>query len=283
MNKHNEILHTINKNLTIVDRFAGGMSNYTYLVEDNETNEKFVFRVPGEGGENFVDYKVEAQNMELIDHLNINSHTVYTKPEEGLKLAKYIPGVNVDANVDLDSVSSLLKKVHNSGIEFVETYKHLERLEKYEGLHNNKDTEYPELKAKFMPIFEEYLQEHIKYPCHCDAQVANILHGEDNEMYLLDWEFAGTNDFIYDIASFGNTDFTMAVALLENYIENTTDNDYIRLYAWRMFQCLQWFNVASFKEEIGLSKSLGIDFAKVADHYLLLANTMYGNIKKHIQ
>ena len=58
-NKHQEILSSIDSTLTIVDRLMGGMSNYTYLVTNGE--EKYVFRIPGEGAENFVDNYIEEK------------------------------------------------------------------------------------------------------------------------------------------------------------------------------------------------------------------------------
>ena len=44
-----------------------------------------------------------------------------------------------------------------------------------------------------------------------------------------------------------------------------------RLYLWRAFQCLQWHNVALYKDLIGLSKDLGLDFNMIAAAYLTKA------------
>lgn len=282
MKNHEKILQSINPNLKIKERFTGGMSNFTYLVTNQNSNVNYTFRVPGMGAQNFVNFFVERKNLSIIDELNINSHAVYTDPSTGLKISTYIPGTMVNDQIDLTQVSTLLKKLHNSHLKLASSYNHLERLQSYEAIHHNHDEKYAKLKAEFTNIFNGYLSEHIKYPCHNDAQVANMIYGDDANLYLLDWEFAATNDFIYDIASFGNKDFTMAENLLKVYINDPKDNDYIRLYGWRLFQCLQWFNVASYKAEIGLSKDLNIDFALVANNYLNLAATMLNNINKHL-
>ncbi len=281
MNKHNNILKNINPNLEIVERFTGGMSNFTYLVENTNSKKQFTFRVPGTGAQNFVNFNIERKNLAIIAELDINSLTYYTEPETGFKISSYIPGTTVNDDVDLHKVANLLKKLHNSQLKLANDYDHLTRLDKYEALHARNEAKYFELKNQFIAIYEQSLKQHIMYPCHCDSQVSNMICDPDANLHLLDWEFAGTNDFIYDIASFGNKDFTMAERLIEVYIDQPSNDDYIRLYAWRMFQCLQWYNVASYKDEIGLSKDLNIDFACVCAHYLNLASTMFENINKH--
>ncbi len=282
MNKHQQILKNINPNLEIQERFTGGMSNFTYHVINPKSKHEFVFRIPGFGAQNFVNFFIERKNLAIIDELNINSRTIFTSPKEGIKISEYIPGKMVDENIELDKVVTLLKRLHKSDLLLAEDYNHLNRLSHYEAIHNNKIERYFELKREFLSIFEQHLKQHTIYPCHNDAQVANMIIDENGELSLLDWEFAGTSDYIYDIASFGNKNFKMAEDLLKAYIDNPSDSDYVRLYGWRFFQCLQWFNVASYKEEVGLSKDLNIDFKFVANNYLNLAETMFSNIKKHL-
>ncbi len=282
MQKHNDILQNINPNLQIIERFTGGMSNFTYLVENKNTNKQFTFRVPGTGASNFVNFYIERKNLAIIDELDINSKTIYTEPKSGYKISSYIPGTIVDDSVDYQEVCNILQQLHHSKIKLVNDYEHFGRLHKYEALHTRSDSEYFDLKNEFTSIYEKYLKQHINYPCHNDAQVANMINGDDVKIHLLDWEFAGMNDYIYDIASFGNRDFTMAEDLIKVYIDNPTNEHYIRLYSWRLFQCLQWYNVASYKDEVGLSKDLNIDFEAVCTHYLNLAKQMLENINKHI-
>lgn len=274
---HQNILSNINPNYKILSRFPGGMSNYTYLIEDLASKEKFTFRYPGEGAYNFVDYYEEENNLSLIHPLNINSPIVYLDPQTGIKIAKYIPGYDLkEQPTDLDQIAALLKKLHNSSLSLTSEYQHLQRLAKYETLCvQPKKSEYLDLKEKFITIFTEQLAKHVTTPCHCDAQLANFILSTDDTLYLLDWEFAATNDYLYDIASFGNVDFNDALALLAKYSPNITDDMLVRLYGWRMFQCLQWHNVATYKAEIGLGSKINIAFDKVADNYLVLAHAMY--------
>ena len=104
-------------------------------------------------------------------------------------------------------------------------------------------------------------------PCHCDYQPTNLVIDGD-KFYILDWEFAGMNDPYYDIACYGNAGFDKALSLLETYLgHKPSNNELRRLYFHRAFQCLQWYNVAMFKEMVGLSKDLNMDFTQVAQMF----------------
>jgi thiamine kinase-like enzyme len=280
-NQHQIIINKIDSELKIIERLMGGMSNYTYLCTKN--NKKYVFRIPGEGGYNFVNYQTEMKNLKHIIELDINTKTNYIDPINGFKISEYIEGSIIDETIDLNLVVNTLKKLHNHNIKFDNNYDHLERLNAYEQLHKNKQKEYLKLKAEFINLFDQYLKPQIDTPCHNDAQIANMIIDNNQKIYLLDWEFAGNNDKIYDIASFGNKDFNQALKLLKAYYQKPNTNHYIRLYAWRMFQCLQWFNVASYKQEIGLSEKLNIPFDQVANNYINLAQQMYNSCLEHTE
>jgi hypothetical protein len=51
-----------------------------------------------------------------------------------------------------------------------------------------------------------------------------------------------------------------------------------RLTLWRTFQALQWHNVAWYKDDIGLSQELQVDFANVAQKYLTLAQSLLSRL-----
>ena len=279
---HQEYLSAINSNYTIKERLLGGMSNYTYLIEDNH-GKKYVFRVPGDMGEPFVNYKTEKQNMEMITYLEINSQTIYYDTEKGFKISTYIEGdVPSLEKLHFFQVVATMKKLHTSELSLSENYNHLLRLEKYESICSSKKSDlYLALKKSFVDIYNQRLDKNINYPCHCDAQIANFILEDTGKLYLLDWEFAGTNDYIYDIASFGNRDFNDAINLLNTYSPNPSNDEIHRLYSWRMFQCLQWHNVAQYKHEVGLGIKLNVEFDKVANNYLIIAESMFKNSCKY--
>jgi thiamine kinase-like enzyme len=127
-----------------------------------------------------------------------------------------------------------------------------------------------------------YEKEHAHQPkvfCHGDAQRSNIVIGK--RLYLLDWEYAGWNEWTYDIASFGNVQFSDALLLLDVYLGRPAtkeEADSVRFY--RMYQALQWHQVALRKHMIGLSDVLHFDFNMLSAKYSNLAQTLYQEITK---
>lgn len=277
----NEVIQLIKEvtgnDATVVSRLMGGMSNRTYIVEID--NKKYTFRIPGKKAETFVDRVVENKNIKMVDSLNINNKTLVLDINNGYKLAEYVEGtpLNELEDLNLSSVAELLKKLHNYEGKFENDYAPFTRLKEYESLNDDLLPEYYETRDRFF-VHKEYLEALPKVMAHGDSQKSNFVIGSKN--YLLDWEFAGNNDFYYDIACFGNVDYNDAIALLEEYLgHKPTNEEFNRLTLWRTFQCLQWHNVALYKDKIGLSEELGVDFKFVAGKYLEKANNLLAMLK----
>lgn len=259
----------------IEDKLLGGRSNINYTFISGK--KKYVFRIPGKGAENFVDRKVEKINLEKIDILKVAPKPIYFNIKNGYKITPYVEGRSLDEleGKDYNEISEVLKKVHNMK-PFQNDYNQIQRLVKYESIHDNKKEKYHKLKTQWVEIYYDLLEKIDKVPCHGDSQTNNFVKGK--KLYLLDWEFSGNTDPIYDIACFGNEEFSEAEKLMEAYYKNPTEEQIKRLYGWRLYQCLQWYNVASYKEKIGLSADLEIDFGKVAKSYLEKGEYFYSKI-----
>jgi thiamine kinase-like enzyme len=137
---------------------------------------------------------------------------------------------------------------------------------------------YQELKAFWLDLYVNKYEQNEKVLCHNDAQRSNMVIGD--RLYLLDWEYAGYNEFYYDIASFGNVDFNDALALLDAYLGRKAtleEQNHVRFY--RMFQTLQWHQVALYKHQIGLGEKIGVDFMALAVKYLHIAESFVEYLK----
>ncbi len=267
----------------IVKRLEGGMSNYTYVVESQ--GKKYTYRVPGKYAEKFVDREDEQAVIQQVDALGLNNETVYLELRSGEKLAVYVEGT-VMSDTDVVSYNEksveALKKLHGSSLKFKD-YNAFGRLADYErychetGFAHNQP--YLDLK-KHMEGLGEQVRKIKMVPCHCDYQPTNLVIDGDR-LYVLDWEFAGMNDPFYDIACYGNAGFDKALSLLEAYVGHKPTRDELkRLYFHRAFQCLQWYNVAIYKDRIGLSKDLNLDFNQIADMFFGMATDLIGEHDK---
>jgi len=279
-----EVFNVKKDEIKVEERLMGGMSNFTYIIEIN--NKLYTFRIPGKNADKFVDRTVEKHNIDLAEDLGLNNKTVYFDIESGYKIAEYIEGKplhELDPLKYLDQAAEVLHKIHESKKVSDYDYDPLGRLELYESYlakyNFTHSKRYFKLKEKFLSYKDKYMDKSKLVFSHGDSQISNFVDTKDG-LRLMDWEFTGNNDPYYDIACFGNNDFSHALALLPVYLKKTPSvEDYNRLYFFRAFQTLQWHNVALYKEFIGLSVDLGVDFMFVAGLYLDKAEKFLNEIK----
>ena len=271
----NALMHT--QDAVIVKRLEGGMSNYTYVVESR--GKKYTYRVPGKFAEKFVDRVEEWDNIQEVNRLGLNNATSYVEVISGEKLAEYVEGT-ILSETDIESYNAMsaaaLRKIHGSDMRFRD-YNAFGRIGDYERYCREMGFTHPKEYIELREHLELMRDAHANVPlvpCHCDYQPTNLVVSGD-KLYVLDWEFAGMNDPIYDIACYGNAGFDIALSLLEAYVGHKPTSDELkRLYFHRSFQCLQWFNVAIFKDRVGLSRDLNMDFNAVAAFFFNMAKDL---------
>ena len=271
----NALMHT--QDAVIVKRLEGGMSNYTYVVETR--GKRYTYRVPGKYAEKFVDRVEEWDNIQEVNKLSLNNATSYVEVISGEKLAEYVEGT-ILSETDVVSYNEMsvtaLKTIHNSNLRFTD-YNAFGRLADYERYCREMGFTHPKQYIELRGKLDQMRQAHAEVPmvpCHCDYQPTNLVVSGD-KLYVLDWEFAGMNDPFYDIACYGNAGFDKALSLLEAYVgHKPTSQELRRLYYHRAFQCLQWYNVAIFKDRVGLSRDLNMDFNHVAAFFFGMAKDL---------
>ncbi|KWW30189.1 MAG: choline/ethanolamine kinase [bacterium P3] len=277
----NALLHS--DDARIVKRLEGGMSNYTYVVECR--SKMHTYRVPGKFAERFVNRDDEWNNIQQIASLGLNNKTTYMELATGEKLADYVEGT-IMSDTDVASYNqmsvSALKKLHNSGLK-LKDYDAFGRLADYERYCREKEFKHPAEYLALRAALDRMRETHRQVtpvPCHCDYQPTNLVI-DGNRLYVLDWEFAGMNDPFYDIACYGNAGFDKALSLLEAYVGRPPLRDELqRLYFHRAFQCLQWYNVAIFKDLAGLSRDLNMDFNQIALMFMGMAKELVDTYDK---
>lgn len=267
-------------NLEYQERFLGGMSNYTYHVKVN--GKDYVIRIANKEGKVFVDYATEKLHLFLLEPFNITSKTLFYDTDTGIKISEYIPGDNLTATLsaeDYAGVARALHKLHDLNIEGVD-YGQIDRLARYESLVEKHLTpEYFELKAFWMNENSTTYKDADIVFTHGDAQRTNIVKNDDSYT-LVDFEFAGMNDRYFDIASFGNINFSDSLNLLDYYLgRKALPHEVRRVKFHRLFQVLQWHVVALQKHLNGQSEKLLIDFKKYSDNYLAFAAYLATKIK----
>ncbi len=292
MNYENEqklINEVLGEGSEIVSPLLGGMMNVSYIVKD-KNDKKYVLYIPTEQANEMVNRPLEKTHQKIVYSLGITSKNVYFDEQSGIKINEFIEGNSIDKvnKFDYLKIAEVFRKLHSSIMLSTEDYAPFVRFEDiYEKealsfLEGVNDT-YQRLRG-FLFKHKEFLESQPKTLCHNDLQRSNIIQTPDDNYYLIDFEFMGNNDPIYDIATFGNGLVAEGRRLLDVYYDNNPSQDKIkRYYLWRIFVSLQWYNVAITKHYRGEGKSHNMDFLAVANHFLNNAEEAYSGYHNEIK
>lgn len=264
-----------NKDIEKLERLYGGMSNYNYLVTID--NKKYIFRIPLESSNIIINRKYENLNLEKLINKDYLLKTVYFDDHFGYKISEYVDGTSLkyidEDKIPYDLVTNILKDLHNN-VKFDNTNNPFDELLDLEKLAENNNKDYFKIKETLQNLKINLLDKENYCACHCDCLPDNFVLDKDNNLYLLDWEFSENNDPIYDIACFGENDFNQALKLFDFYYPNPSINERQRLYYWRIYQNLKWFNLALYKHINGLSTVFKFDFKNISNYFIEASQEM---------
>lgn len=257
-------------NVHFSTRIYGGMSNKSYIYELND--EKFIVHISTKGSNLFVRRKYEADALLHLQGADFIQPPLYVNiKDEKYRIFKYIEGVPLNTipyHDYLKEIAHTMKELHSLPNQFGFDYKPYQYLD---FLLNRVNLELDPSFYKGLDLVKHYKEEMCSRPvcpCHNDCQPSNMILGKDKKVYLIDFEFAANNDYIYDIASFGNLDFKESIFLLNIYNSNYTIEDLKVLFIWRIFIDLQWYLIAMKKYELGYNERFNLDFKEVALFFL---------------
>jgi len=273
-----DILHRVFKDdYQITGRLYGGMMNVSYLIEDSYAR-KYILYIPNGKANKLVNRPYERRSQQLAYNLGITSRNLYFDEIRGIKINDYIEGTSLDkyeGEINYQKVADLLHILHSSKELCPNDYNPLQRYFNYEkkalSFQRLSDRYYKS--RDFFFTYVPYLEEHYeKVACHNDSQKSNFVAGNDGNYYIIDFEFAGNNDPMYDIAAFGNNSVDEGEELLKVYCNGKpSEDEWKRYYLWRVFISLQWFLVAIAKHYQKEGKATGFNFMSVAEYFLLNA------------
>ena len=187
----------------------GGLTNHTYKVTLNN-GEEYVVRIPGEGTEEVIVRSDEMISTKLACDLGVDAEMLYFG-EDGSKVTRFIKNA-VTMSADslknperIQQIAEIFQKMHTCGVDTKVPFEVFEMAASYKKVIEDNNVpmfdDYAEIEAEVMKIKAEVdsLVNPKKVPCHNDALCENWVVGDDR-MYLIDWEYAGMNDGMWDIA-----------------------------------------------------------------------------------
>ncbi|MDN3018993.1 phosphotransferase [Paenibacillus sp. BSR1-1] len=188
----------------------GGMTNKNFKVVIK--GKEYVLRIPGNGTESMINRREEKFNAALVSKLGIDTELLYFNEETGVKIAELIPNAEtinskMAKRQDIMELSTAnFRKLHNSGLEMANRFDVFEKMDEYERLMIEAGGQpyhpFKEVKEQVMVLKRIYQGMDIKLtPCHIDPVPENMVKSGEDKLYLIDWEYSGMNDPMWDLAA----------------------------------------------------------------------------------
>lgn len=245
-------------------RISGGMTNTNFYVRAE--GKEYILRIPGACTDIMIDRKSERHNSALASDLGINVPTLYFDAGTGVKVTQYLPdavtlnGKSARLEMNIRRSSGLLRNLHHSEMRMYQDFSVEREYEKYKELIRKTEAvvypEFQEMDQAFYCLMERLKRigtEHL--PCHNDLVPENLILDAAGRMYLIDWEYSGYNDPMWDLAShLLESEFTREEEelYLQYYFEGTApEKEKEKIQIYKILQDILWAAWTMAKEARG--------------------------------
>lgn len=262
-----------------------GMTNHSFLFTCK--NKKYIMRIPGEGTDQLINRRDEAQVYQVIKDREICDDIVYINPENGYKITRFLENSRVcNANnfTDLQACMKKLREFHSLDLKVDHEFDIFGQIDFYESLWDGAPSIYSDYKTTKEHVLElkEYIDKHVERKCltHIDAVPDNFLFTEDGSIRLIDWEYAGMQDPHVDIAMFCiyalYNKFQVDRLINLYFVEGCSDQIRIKIYCYIAVCGLLWSNWCEYK------RNLGVEFGEYSVHQYQYAKDFYDIVQHEL-
>lgn len=254
-----------------------GMTNNSFIFSIN--NERYIIRVPGLNTEKIINREQEFDVYQAIKGEAFIEPIIYIDKEKGYKISKFIENSHTVNPQDWNEISACLKRLrdfHNQLHRVEHCFDVFEHINYYESLMPNASIyeDYFETKKNIeslKPIIENLVKDWTL--CHIDAVCDNFLVTKEQDVYLIDFEYAAMQDPDLDVAMFivySLFDRNEIDRIIEIYFEHqVTPLKRYKIYSYIAMAGLLWSNWCEAKQDETLLNS---SYAKQQYNY---AKTFY--------
>jgi thiamine kinase-like enzyme len=195
-----------------IKRLGGGLTNVCYKVTTG--GAAYVLRLAGEDTSDYIDRAAERHNSRVAAEAGVNAEVIFFDATDGTMVTRFVEGVSMNAGDGFgrDSgapvrVARALKQVHSLGRLFRSRFDVFAAIDGYLDLLRGWRTPVPEdyyevgRRARAVRLALEASPSAL-VPCHNDPWPGNLLDADwpDGRIYLIDWEYSGMNDPMWDLA-----------------------------------------------------------------------------------
>jgi thiamine kinase-like enzyme len=185
----------------------GGLTNLNYLLET--PRGRFVLRLAGPGTIEYIDRRAEHHNTLAAAAAGVNAEILHFDPNDGSMLSRYVEDsvtMTIERFKDLGAVRRAARAFHQLHTEsrpFHGSFQLFEQIDQYLSLLKKLNSPIPEdyqlVKSEARDVREALGRWDLPTcPCHCDPLYENFLD-TGGRMYLIDFEYAGNTDPMWDL------------------------------------------------------------------------------------
>lgn len=252
--------------VTDISVLKKGMTNRSFLF--SAKGAKYIMRIPGEGTDQLINRRQEADVYKAISGLGLCDDPVYINPENGYKITAFLDNVRTcdpDSLDDLRRCMDKLREFHSMHLTVDHTFDIFGQIDFYESLWDGNPSiyrDYRKTKENLLAL-RPYIESLPKDWCltHIDAVPDNFLFYRPSEdegelLQLTDWEYAGMQDPHVDIAMFciySLYDRQQCDRLIDLYFDGKCDlTTRIKIYIYIAMCGLLWSNWCEYKRKLGV-------------------------------
>lgn len=191
------------------ERLNGALTNISYKIKVDGV--AYALRLAGRGTSDFIDRSAEEHNARAAAAAGVSAEVIYFDGGDGTMLTRFIEGVPMDAGEVFGRdpgaparAARVLGRVHRLGSIFRSRFDAFAAIDGYLDLLRESRTQPPEgyyeveRKARAVRRALEVSPVPLA-PCHNDPWPGNLLDA-GGRIYLIDWEYSGMNDPVWDLA-----------------------------------------------------------------------------------
>ena len=231
----------------------GGLTNLVHKVEMD--TQSVVVRIPGPGTEEYINRSIEAHNTKVAAKVGVSPKVIYANADSGIMITETVQNIET-MSPDLfkerkeapKRAGLALAKLHNSGETFEFRFELFSMIDEYLAILSTKNVNFPdgyhEVVNAARPIKELLEKTNLPLaPCHCDPLCENFLD-DGSIMWIVDWEYSGMNDPIWDLGDLsveaGMSDLQDLELLQAYFGRDPTDQETARMIIYKAMCDLLW-------------------------------------------
>lgn len=251
---------------------SGGLSNSNWRFEVDGDARPYFLKIPGKGSELFINRKASNQAARLAFERGVGAEVVYFDPVSGLEVTEFLDGYRTSTNVDfLDPeiwgrVTDLYREFHTCPPLMI-TRTIFDMIEEHIGqaaeLKSSLPADFTVLNAKYQDAKRAFTASGLDITaCFNDPMPGNFLLSPDNQVKLIDFEWASNNERYYDLGVWiGEMFYSEAVVeeIARRYFRSQSPQHPARLTVMRAVADFKWALWAMVQERIS---SLDFDYHK---------------------